>query len=84
MTEIGRMIWKDGFSEGKESYLNELREEGRRLGKLEVLNIQLMKKFKKIPAHYEEKINNLSEIAIEVIALEIFDIETLQDLEEYL
>ncbi|GKU24369.1 hypothetical protein CFOLD11_11950 [Clostridium folliculivorans] len=67
MTEIGRMIW----------------EEGRRLGKREILNYQLIKKFKKLSPYYEEKINSLSETVIEVIALEIFDIETVEDLEKY-
>jgi len=67
MTEIGRMIV----------------EEGEKRGKADLLIKLLIKKFKAIPNEYKEKIKELPEESIDVIANEIFDLEKIEDLEQY-
>ncbi|WP_243108923.1 DUF4351 domain-containing protein [Clostridium cochlearium] len=42
-----------------------------------------MKKFKKVPEEYIQKIKTLSIDTIDIIALEIFDMEDIKDLEKY-
>ncbi|GAA0730370.1 DUF4351 domain-containing protein [Clostridium malenominatum] len=71
MTEIGKMLREDGVKEG-------LKE-----GKADILIKQLIKKFKAIPEEYKKNIKNLDEATIDVIATDIFDIETLDELEKY-
>ncbi|MBP2032197.1 hypothetical protein J2Z42_000862 [Clostridium algifaecis] len=71
MTEIGRMIRDEG------------REEGRSEGKSELIIKQLIKKFKKLPDGYAEKIKTLSSDSLEVIATDIFDMDSIEDLEKY-
>ncbi|GFZ30070.1 hypothetical protein CSC2_05960 [Clostridium zeae] len=75
MTDIGKMIRDEGLKEG--------REEGRGEGKVELLIRQLTKKFKKIPSEYEEKIKKLPITTIDVIATDIFELESVEDLEKY-
>ncbi|RXI41565.1 hypothetical protein DP130_13690 [Clostridium tetani] len=48
-------------------------------GKTEIL----IKKFKKVPEEYIQKIKTLSIDTIDIIALEIFDMEDIKDLEKY-
>ncbi|KYH30543.1 hypothetical protein CLTEP_25850 [Clostridium tepidiprofundi DSM 19306] len=72
MTEIGKMIREEGLQEGKLE------------GKYEILVKQLIKKFKKIPEEYLKKIKTLSPDVIDIIALEIFDMKDIKDLEKYL
>lgn len=75
MTEIGKMIRDEGIKEGI--------KEGEKKGKAEILIKLLIKKFKSVPQGYKEKINNLPEDTIDVIATDIFDIEKIEDLEKY-
>lgn len=72
MTEIGKMIRDDGMREGREAE------------KVEILIKLLIKKFKKLPLKYEEKIKQLPITTIDVITTDIFDIESIEDLEKYL
>lgn len=72
MTEIGRMIREDGIKEGKIE------------GKAELLVIQLIKKFKKLPNEYIKKIKELPAETIDIIATDIFDLNSIEDLEKYL
>jgi hypothetical protein len=51
--------------------------------KAEMLLKQLMKKFKKLPEEYKNKIKGLSEDALEIIATGIFEIEKVEDLQKY-
>lgn len=71
MTEIGRMIRDEAIKEGEAE------------GKAEILIKILMKKFKFIPEEYKNKIKNLDEASIDVIATDIFEIEDLEDLLKY-
>ncbi|WP_242954334.1 DUF4351 domain-containing protein [Clostridium oryzae] len=72
MTEIGRMIREDGIKEGKIE------------GKAELLVNLLIKKFKKLPDEYIKKIKELPVEKMDVIATEIFDLNSVEDLEKYI
>ncbi|GAA0753282.1 DUF4351 domain-containing protein [Clostridium sartagoforme] len=76
MTELGRSLIEEGIKKG--------REEGREEGKAELLIKQLMKKFNKLPIKYKDKIKKLPEETLEVIGMDIFDLESIEDLEKYL
>ena len=52
-------------------------------GKVELLIKQLIKKFKIIPDEYKDKLKSLSEENIELIATEIFDMKSIEDLKKY-
>jgi hypothetical protein len=71
VTEIGRMIREDGIREGKAE------------GNAELIIKQLTKRFKKVPKEYVEKIMKLPQVTIDVIAIDIFDFESINDLEKY-
>ena len=91
MNEIGRMIRDEGIQEGIQKGIQEgiqkgLQEgiqKGEVQGKAEMLIILLAKKFKKIPNEYKDKIRNLPEDTINLIATDIFDIETIEELAKY-
>ncbi|ALB46003.3 DUF4351 domain-containing protein [Clostridium diolis] len=51
--------------------------------KMELLIRQLIKKFKIIPDEYKYKLKSLSEKNIELIAIEIFDMNSIKDLKKY-
>ena len=53
-------------------------------GKAELLIKQLMKKFKGLPEGYKHKIKQLPEETLELVGMNIFDLESLEDLERYL
>ena len=42
-----------------------------------------MKKFKKVPEEYKEKIKILPKETIELIAMDIFDLNSIDELEQY-
>ncbi|RXI54958.1 DUF4351 domain-containing protein [Clostridium tetani] len=71
MTELGKSLIQEGIEKGKEE------------GKAELLIKMLMKKFKKIPNEYKEKIKLLPEETIELIATDIFELNSIEDLEQY-
>lgn len=50
---------------------------------MEFLIRQLIKKFKIIPDEYKDKLKSLSEKNIELIAIEIFDMNSIKDLKKY-
>lgn len=72
MNEIGEMIRAEAIKEGEAK------------GKTDMLIRMLIKKFKKLPDQYFIEIRKLSVEAIEVIAIDIFEIEKVEDLESYL
>ncbi|RXI40135.1 hypothetical protein DP129_05320 [Clostridium tetani] len=71
MTELGKSLIQEGIEKGKEE------------GKAELLIKMLMKKFKKIPNEYKEKIKLLPEETIELIATDIFELNSIEELEQY-
>lgn len=72
LTEVGKMI----FEEGK--------EEGIMKGKSELLVKLLTKKFKGLPKDIIEAIEKLPDATLEVIAMDIFTIESIDELREYI
>ena len=58
-------------------------EEGIEIGKLETLIKLLTKKFKEIPECYMEEIKSLSEDKLDEIILDIFDMNSIEDLKKY-
>lgn len=71
MTELGRMLIEDGIKKGKEE------------GKAELLIKQLIKKFKKLPDEYQKNIKELSPESLEIIATDIFELESVEELKRY-
>lgn len=67
MTEIGKMIREDGITEGKAELVIKL----------------LMKKFKKLPEEYRQKIKSLPSEALVLIAIDIFEMKSIDELEQY-
>jgi len=57
--------------------------EGIEKGKAELLIKLLIKKFKSLQEEYEDKIMNLPINAIDKIGMDIFDINSVEELEEY-
>ena len=57
--------------------------DGKIEGKAELLVKQLLKKFKNLPEEYEKRIMNLPINAIDRIGMDIFDIDSMEELEEY-
>ena len=75
MTEIGKMLREDGKEEGK--------KEGKVEGKAEMLIKQLTKKFNKVPDDYKKILMKLPEERLEIIAIEIFNINNIKEIEKY-
>ncbi|AOZ75154.1 hypothetical protein AC231_02745 [Clostridium pasteurianum] len=75
MTEIGKMIREEAIEEGI--------EKGKTKGKSELIIKLLIKKFNKIPKNYTDKINNLSNETLDIIATDIFDMDKIDELEKY-
>jgi len=68
-------VEKRGIEKGIEKGINK--------GKAELLIKLLLKKFKNLPAEYEDKVMNLPINAIDKIGMDIFDINSVEELEEY-
>ncbi|EPY6470572.1 DUF4351 domain-containing protein [Clostridium sporogenes] len=75
MTDLGKSLIQEGIEKGK--------AEGKEEGKAELLIKQLMKKFKKVPNEYKEKIKTLPKETIELIAIDIFELNSVEELERY-
>lgn len=60
-----------------------IEQKGKEEGKVEIVLNQLTKKFKFIPEEYKNKIISLPEQMVETIALDIFDMESIEDLKRY-
>ncbi|NME96523.1 DUF4351 domain-containing protein [Clostridium cochlearium] len=79
MTELGKSLIQEGIEKGKDEGI----EKGKDEGKAELLIKQLMKKFKKLPNGYKEKIKALPKETIELIATDIFELNSIEELEQY-
>ena len=64
--------------------IKEMEERAEKKGKAEILIMLLIRKLSEVPIKYQDEINKLSEETIEKIAIDIFDINTLSDLDKYL
>lgn len=83
MTDLGKSLIQEGIEKGRAEGREEGREEGRGEGKAELLIILLIKKFKKVPNEYKEKIKNLPEDTLDIIAMEIFQMSSIEELKQY-
>jgi hypothetical protein len=79
MTDLGKSLIQEGIEKGRA----EGREEGREEGKAELLIKLLIKKFKKVPNEYKEKIKTLPEETLDIIAIDIFEISSIEELKQY-
>lgn len=80
MTEVGRMIFEEGREEGRQ----EGKQEGKLEGKAELLIKLLIKKFKSLPQEIKEAIEKLPDETLDVIAMDIFTIESIEELKQYI
>ncbi|WP_434303726.1 DUF4351 domain-containing protein [Clostridium botulinum] len=71
MTDLGKSLIQEGIEKGKEK------------GKAELLIKMLMQKFKKVSDEYKGKIKILPEETIELIATDIFELNSVEELEKY-
>ena len=83
MTELGRMLIEDGIEKGRKEGIEKGIEQGMEKGKADLLIKMLVKKFKNIPNEYREKIRMLPQDTIEVIGMDIFEMNSINDLEKY-
>ncbi|MQL53939.1 DUF4351 domain-containing protein, partial [Desulfofundulus thermobenzoicus] len=79
-----RRIFNKGLEKGIEKGIEKGMEKGRRETLRENVLKLLYRKFKKLPAPYAEKIKTLDEYALGMILDNIFEINSLSELEEYL
>ena len=68
----------------EQNRLNGAKKDGREQGESWLLIKQLTKKFKMLPDEYKNKIMTLPEEKLETIGLEIFDMESIEDLKKYI
>ena len=83
MTELGRMLIEDGIEKGRKEGIEKGIEQGMEKGKADFLIKMLVKKFKNVPNEYREKIKMLPQDTIEVIGMDIFEMNSINDLEKY-
>ena len=83
MTELGRMLIEDGIEKGRKEGIEKGIEQGMEKGKADLLIKMLVKKFKNVPNEYREKIKMLHQDTIEVIGMDIFEMNSINDLEKY-
>lgn len=79
VTELGKSLIQEGREEG----IREGIKEGKEIGKAEILIKLLIKKFKKLPEQYRENIMKLPNDTLEIIATDIFEINSVEELEKY-
>lgn len=63
--------------------IKEMEEKAEKKGKAYILIMQLVRKLSEVPIKYQDEINKLNEETLEKIAIDIFDINTLSDLDKY-
>ena len=87
MTEIGRMVLEEGIEkgieQGIEKGIEKGIEQGIEKGKIEMLVTQLTAKFKNITEKDIEAIQKLPAPKLNIIAIKIFDIASLEELRTY-
>lgn len=77
--ELDKKLKEEGIEEGMERGM----EAGIERGKYEIVIKLLIKKFKKLPDDYINKIKKLSNDVLEVVATDIFDMDRVEELERY-
>lgn len=75
---------KEGLEEGREEGRKEGRKEGKQKEAYRMLKRLLLKKFKSLPQEYKQQLEEKEEEELEFIAEEVFEMEEVSDLEQYL
>ncbi|WP_089762389.1 hypothetical protein [Halarsenatibacter silvermanii] len=73
-----------GYTDEEIHSILENYRKGRRLGKIESIEMLLKGKFNSVPEKYKKQLRNKSRIKLDRIINIIFDIEDIEELEEYL
>lgn len=81
--ELDKKLKEEGIEEGMERGMERGMEAGIERGKYEIVIKLLIKKFKKLPDDYINKIKKLSNDVLEVVATDIFDMDRVEELERY-
>ena len=83
--EVEKMVANNAnmIEEMKEKVKKQAIEQGIERGKLELLIKQLIKKFNVLPDEYKDKLKTLPDKTLEDIGTEIFDMDSILDLEKY-
>ena len=63
--------------------IKDMEEKAEKKGKAEILIMQLVRKLSEVPIKYQDDINKLKEETLEQIAVDIFYINSLSDLDKY-
>lgn len=84
--EVEKMVSSNAFilTEMEEEAKRKGKEEGLKEGKVEILMKLLLKKFKKVPQNYLDKIKKLPIETVELITIEILDMDDIKEIEKYL
>ncbi len=82
-------IWGDYkmlriFKHAEEQGEKEGIEKGRQEGMLELVEKQLLKKFKSVPQEYRARLKKQDKAKLEIIATEILEMEDIEELKDYL
>ncbi|WP_147564376.1 Rpn family recombination-promoting nuclease/putative transposase [Clostridium tyrobutyricum] len=82
VSNLGKSI-DNIIREGRKEGIKAGRKEGRKEGKAELIIKMLAKKFIKLPDGYVNRIANLSDETLDKIAVDILDMEKVEELERY-
>ena len=77
-------IFKHAEEQGEKEGIEKGRQEGRQEGMLELVEKQLLKKFKSVPQEYRERLKKQDKAKLEIIATEILEMEDIEELKDYL
>ena len=80
------MVANNAFmiEEMKEKAEKEGIKAGKEIGKAEIVINLLIKKFKELPDDYKKKLMDLPEKTIDEIGIQIFEMESIEELKKYL
>ncbi len=84
MKSTADLLREEGKLEGKLEGLNEGLEKGRREEKANTLIRQLTKRFLRVPEEMKEKIRQLDDATLDLMLMEIFDYQSVEDAKKWL
>lgn len=84
MYKIFEIAEEKGMQKGIQKGIERGMSRGLEQGKKDLLCKLLITKFKKLPRSYEEKIQQLSAASLEMLSINIFDMTSIKDLDEYI
>ena len=75
--DVDEMVANNAFM------IEEMKAKAEKEGKAELLIKQLIRKFKELPDEYKKILRTLSEKTIDEIGIQIFDMESIEELKKY-